>query len=72
MSLTVNEVNDEGFRLTIIPHTLQNTLFGTYRLGTRVNVETDLFARYVANILDRREAAKKEGWERIERFQALF
>ncbi|WP_456451895.1 riboflavin synthase [Hydrogenimonas sp.] len=72
VSLTVNDVGDEGFRLTIIPHTLENTLFGTYRVGTRVNVETDLFARYVANILDKREAAKKKGWERVERFEALF
>jgi len=72
VSLTVNEVTEDGFRLTIIPHTLKETLFGTYRVGTRVNVETDLFARYVANILDKKEAARKEGWERVERFQALF
>ena len=72
VSLTVNEVTDEGFRLTIIPHTLDNTLFSTYRVGTRVNVETDLFARYVANILEKRDAAKKSGWETIERFQALY
>ncbi|WP_353661767.1 riboflavin synthase [Hydrogenimonas sp. SS33] len=72
VSLTVNNVEESGFRLTIIPHTLQNTLFGTYRIGSRVNIETDLFARYVANILEKREAAKKSGWERVERFQALF
>ncbi len=72
VSLTVNEVTDEGFRLTIIPHTLDNTLFSTYRVGTRVNVETDLFARYVANILEKRDATKKSGWETIERFQALY
>ncbi|WP_201352390.1 riboflavin synthase [Hydrogenimonas urashimensis] len=72
VSLTVNGVSEEGFRLTIIPHTLKETLFGTYRIGTRVNIETDLFARYVANILEKREAAKKSGWERIERFEALY
>ena len=72
VSLTVNEVSGDGFRLTIIPHTLEHTLFGTYRVGTRVNVETDLFARYVANILDRREEMKKSGWETIERIQALY
>ena len=72
VSLTVNEVTDEGFRLTIIPHTLEQTLFGRYRVGSRVNVETDLFARYVANILEKREAAKQSGWETIEKFQALY
>lgn len=72
VSLTVNDASEDGFRLTIIPHTLKETLFGTYRVGTRVNVETDLFARYVANILDKRESAKQTGWETIERFQALY
>jgi len=72
VSLTVNNVTDEGVRLTIIPHTLENTLFGTYRIGTNVNVETDLFARYVAHILEHRENAKKSGWEAIERMQALY
>ncbi len=72
VSLTVNEVLPTGFRLTIIPHTLENTLFGTYRIGSRVNVETDLFARYVANILDKKEAARQKGWERVEKIQALY
>ncbi len=72
VSLTVNEVTDEGFRLTIIPHTMEQTLFGSYRVGSRVNVETDLFARYVANILDKREEARKKGWETVEKFQALY
>ncbi|WP_457599173.1 riboflavin synthase [Hydrogenimonas sp.] len=72
VSLTVNEVTDDGFRLTIIPHTLKETLFGTYRVGTRVNVETDLFARYVANILEKRERMKRRGWEEIEHIQSLY
>ncbi len=72
VSLTVNGVSQEGFRLTIIPHTMRETLFGSYRIGTRVNVETDLFARYVANILEKREDAKKVGWETIERIQAIY
>ena len=72
VSLTVNEVLPTGFRLTIIPHTLENTLFGTYRIGSRVNVETDLFARYVANIMDKREQARQDGWEAVEKIQALY
>ncbi len=72
VSLTVNEVSQEGFRLTIIPHTMRETLFGSYRIGTRVNIETDLFARYVANILEKREEAKKSRWETIERIQAIY
>jgi len=72
VSLTVNDVDDNGFRLTIIPHTMKETRFGIYSIGTRVNIETDLFARYVANILDRREQSKRKEWEKIELFQSLY
>ena len=37
-----------AIRLTIIPLTLKDTLFGSYEIGRRVNIETDLLARYVA------------------------
>ncbi len=50
VSLTVNEVLKDSFRLTIIPHTIKNTLFETYKVGSRVNVETDMMARYVYNL----------------------
>ncbi|WP_457597502.1 riboflavin synthase [Hydrogenimonas sp.] len=72
VSLTVNDVGDDGFRLTIIPHTMAHTLFGAYRVGRRVNIETDLFARYVANILERRESLRQKSWRTVERFEALF
>ena len=72
VSLTVNNVDDNGFRLTIIPHTMKETKFGSYTVGTRVNIETDLFARYVANILDRREQIRKEEWSRIDHIQSLY
>jgi len=67
VSLTVNEVYDDTFRLTIIPHTVANTLFRTYRIGSRVNIETDFFARYIEHILSRREQ-KKAGlsWQEID------
>jgi riboflavin synthase len=41
------------------PHTIENTLFQTYRIGTRVNIETDFFARYIEHILSRRETREK-------------
>jgi len=72
VSLTVNEVTDRGFRVTIIPHTFRETLFGGYRIGTRVNIETDLFARYVANILEKEKRSGRVDWETVERFQALY
>ena len=53
ISLTVNDVNiaNNSFRLTIIPHTMKETLFKNYKRGSKVNVETDMFARYVSHII---------------------
>jgi len=51
VSLTVNEVFSDRFRLTIIPHTFENTLFKNYRLHQRVNIETDMFARYIYHMI---------------------
>jgi len=50
VSLTTNEVYDSSFRLTIIPHTFKETIFSSYKVGTKVNIETDLFARYIYNM----------------------
>ena len=43
-----SEAQSCAIRLTIIPLTLKDTLFGSYEIGRRVNIETDLLARYVA------------------------
>ncbi|WP_457560672.1 riboflavin synthase [Caminibacter sp.] len=47
VSLTVNDVYTDRFRLTIIPHTFENTLFKEYKVLRKVNIETDMFARYI-------------------------
>lgn len=51
VSLTVSEVLDNGVRVSIIPQTMKDTLFGKYKIGRAVNIETDLLARYAARIL---------------------
>ncbi len=50
VSLTVNETWKDRFRLTIIPHTFENTLFKYYKVHQKVNIETDMFARYIYKI----------------------
>ena len=50
-SLTVNSVNGAESSLTIIPHTLTETIMGDYRPGRRVNLEVDLLARYLERLL---------------------
>jgi riboflavin synthase len=55
VSLTVNEVvGDNSFRLTLIPHTLKMTNLLDIRTGDRVNVEFDILAKYVQNMVNGR------------------
>ena len=55
VSLTVATVDKPPgtFRVALIPHTLEQTIAGTYRAGTVVNLEADVVARYVARNLRR-------------------
>lgn len=49
-SLTVNEANENTFTTMLIPHTLASTVWGDARAGDRINLEVDLFARYLARL----------------------
>lgn len=51
ISLTVNDVRTHNFRLTIIPHTFNQTLFCTYKPKRRVNIETDIINRSIYHIM---------------------
>ncbi len=73
ISLTINEVGSDWFRLTIIPHTLENTLFKQYTIGTKLNIETDLFARYIEHILKNRQNSKQQmSWSNIDAISLSF
>jgi riboflavin synthase len=48
VSLTVNEVEDDVFGVNIIPHTWDVTTIGQLKPGSRVNLEIDMLARYLA------------------------
>jgi len=50
-SLTVNTVEGAVFDLNIVPHTLVETIFGDYQVGSRVNLEVDLVARYLERLV---------------------
>ena len=72
ISLTVNEVYDDSFRITIIPHTLQNTLMKHYKVGTKLNIETDVFARYIDHILAHRSSKKSMSWDEVDTIQMTY
>jgi riboflavin synthase len=51
ISLTINNISGQVFDLNIVPHTLQNTIMNGYQTGTRVNLEVDVIARYLEQLL---------------------
>ena len=56
-SLTVNTVQGTDFELNIVPHIMEHTVMGDYILGSRVNLEVDLVARYLERLLLGEKAA---------------
>jgi len=71
VSLTVNDVKNDTFRLTIIPHTMKETLFKNYKKGSKVNVETDMFARYVSHIISHQSKSNLT-WDEVDNMTAQF
>ena len=53
VSLTINEVSGKLFELNIIPHTADVTIIGSYSVGTVVNIEVDLLARYLERLISK-------------------
>jgi riboflavin synthase len=53
VSLTINEVSGNSFELNIIPHTAAVTIIGDYAVGSTVNVEVDLLARYLERLISK-------------------
>ncbi|MFQ3235137.1 MAG: riboflavin synthase [Paraglaciecola sp.] len=60
VSLTVNGVEGAKFLITLIPHSLQQTIIGTYQTGTHVNLEVDVVARYLERLMLGDKAAQTE------------
>ena len=54
VSLTVNEVFNNVFTVNIIPHTWDFTTFKNLNVGSKVNIEIDIIARYVARLMKKR------------------
>lgn len=69
VSLTVNEVFDDSFRLTIIPITFKETLFKNYTIKRRVNIETDLLARYIYRQIRHKKTLT---WQQIDQISSLY
>ncbi len=53
ISLTVNHCDDQGFTVSIIPHTAEMTTIGVKKIGAAVNLEADLIGKYVERFVRR-------------------
>ncbi|WP_286265764.1 riboflavin synthase [Thalassotalea atypica] len=60
ISLTVNALSADKFRLTIVPHTAQETIISQYQVGTKVNLEVDVMARYIERLLTKNSNKTQE------------
>ena len=60
ISLTIAQLDAEGFSVAVIPHTLQATTLRDRRPGDRLNLEVDLLARYCERLLSFRDAPKDD------------
>ncbi|EOW6616202.1 riboflavin synthase [Vibrio fluvialis] len=52
ISLTVNDLRKNAFKLTIVPHTTQETTIDHFQVGRKVNLEVDVLARYLERLLN--------------------
>jgi riboflavin synthase len=60
VSLTVVEVRDDGFSVSLIPETLARTTLGARQPGDRVNLEVDILAKHVEKLLAAQAADGKD------------
>lgn len=61
VSLTVNEVDGAQFGVNIVPHTLKETTLGDLVVGSKVNLEVDILARYLERLVKGEAAACSQG-----------
>ena len=60
ISLTVNAVRGDEFKLTIVPHTAAETTMADFHVGRKINLEVDVIARYLERLMLGDKAAEKQ------------
>ncbi|MBH47024.1 MAG: riboflavin synthase [Halobacteriovorax sp.] len=71
ISLTVSCVGEDWFGVTIIPHTWKNTVLGQRKVNDAVNIEVDILAKYLENLIKFQSPTNSkltEGWIREQGF----
>ena len=70
VSLTVNEINGNIMRLTLIPISMKDTLFGEFKVGRRVHIESDILARYIDRILKTNKETLT--WQKADFYASIY
>ncbi|WP_394150655.1 riboflavin synthase [Vibrio maritimus] len=60
ISLTVNDLRKDAFKLTIVPHTTEETTIDHFQVGRKVNLEVDVLARYMERLLNAQAQSEPE------------
>ncbi|EGQ9805756.1 riboflavin synthase [Vibrio parahaemolyticus] len=60
ISLTVNDLRKNAFKLTIVPHTSEETIIDQFQVGRKVNLEVDVLARYMERLLQGQQEEQPE------------
>lgn len=69
VSLTIAEVLKDAFRVCLIPISIKDTLFGKFDIGREVNIETDMFARYIYRIISSKTT---QTWDDIDKIMSIY
>lgn len=59
ISLTVNALRKDAFKLTIVPHTSSETTIDEFQVGRKVNLEVDVLARYMERLMSASQASEE-------------
>lgn len=60
ISLTVNDLRKNAFKLTIVPHTSSETTIDDFQVGRKVNLEVDVMARYLERLINAKQDVEPE------------
>ncbi len=65
VSMTIAELYEDSFRVHVIPYTYRDTTFHEYEIGTGINLEMDLLAKYVRRLVERGEGYPEVTWGKL-------
>ena len=70
VSLTINDINSNLMRLTLIPISMKDTLFSEFQIGIRVHIESDILARYIDRILNSKNQTLT--WQQADFYASIY